>query len=90
MKWIKVNERLPDSKVINTYFVKLRMKNSEEGWFPGAITYSGEWEISEDYEVIEWLDENENEAICYHCGDVIEHPLCRGCDIALTLPTEEY
>lgn len=32
----------------------------------------------------------DRKAICSHCGDEIEHPLCSNCDINLTLPTEEY
>jgi len=60
MRWILCSERLPSSKMVDTYFVKQRIKDSNEDWFPGAITYSGEWEISEDYEVIEWLDESES------------------------------
>lgn len=34
--------------------------------------------------------EQEAVAICIHCGDIIEKPLCRNCEIALTLPDNEY
>lgn len=61
MKWIKVTERLPDTKIINNFFVKQRWKDSDEPWFPGTCVYSGEWEISDTYEVLEWLDETADE-----------------------------
>jgi hypothetical protein len=61
MKWIKVTDRLPDLSIVNTYFVKQREKNTSEDWFPQVCTFSGDWEISDDYEIIEWLDEKENE-----------------------------
>jgi len=68
MRWVNCSEGLPSNYIVNTYFVKQRMKGSDEDWFPGVCTYSRghdsfswEWEISEDYEVIEWLDENDNE-----------------------------
>lgn len=36
-------------------------------------------------------EDEEKKAICDHCGDVIEPPpVCRNCDIQLTLPDEEY
>lgn len=31
-----------------------------------------------------------DKAKCSHCGDEIDNPLCRSCEIQLTLPTEEY
>ena len=30
------------------------------------------------------------EYCCEHCGDPIEHPICRNCEIQLTLPDTEY
>lgn len=56
--WVKCSERQPTDKIVETYFVKLKVKDSDEEWFPGTCTFSGEWEISKGYEVVEWLDES--------------------------------
>ena len=38
----------------------------------------------------ECVDEGISKPVCSLCGDPIEHPLCRSCEIKETLPTEEY
>lgn len=73
------------SELQNAWFVTLYYN----GGF-GTEELTSWREGHEELNKIFWLDENESESTCYHCGDVIEHPLCRSCDVALTLPTEEY
>ncbi len=56
--WISVNERLPKGNLTDTYFVKQKIKDSDESWFPGTCTFSCEWEIDDMYEVTHWLSES--------------------------------
>ena len=55
MDFVNVNERTP--KDGDTYHCNIRMKDTDEATFPASLTFfKGEWEISEGYEVVEWLD----------------------------------
>jgi hypothetical protein len=53
---VKASERNPPENIINTYHTIIRMIDMGEVGFPSGTTYSSEWEVSEDYEVIEWLE----------------------------------
>lgn len=57
MKWIKVSDRNPAKNYIDVFHCNVRMKGTDENLFPMGVTFSGEWEIDDEYEVIEWLYE---------------------------------
>lgn len=54
---ISVKERNPNNGKIDSYHVNIRPIGSEEECFPDSVTFSGEWEVSDGYEVVEWLEE---------------------------------
>jgi hypothetical protein len=55
-RWVKASERLPE--IGDLYHTNIRMRDSGEETFPSHENfYDGEWQISEAYEVIEWLEE---------------------------------
>ncbi len=53
---VPVSERNPNPVVIDTYHTNIRMIGTNESTFPSGTTFSGEWEVSEGYEVISYLE----------------------------------
>lgn len=58
------------------------------------------FDLFEEKQDYKWVNSNEpgavssheaeKEVCCSHCGDPIEVPLCKNCEIALQMPDEEY
>lgn len=54
--WVDCSDRNPRTDIIDTYHTNIRMKGTGESTFPAGTTFSGEWEVAEDYEVVSWLE----------------------------------
>lgn len=89
MRWINFKDRFPGTATEPQQVSSKFHLRCIDGNYPVTVNlfnlYGNEWGI-ENYE---WLDEDPT-VLCSHCGDEIEAPICKNCEMQLTMPTEEY
>lgn len=89
MRWINFKDRFPgtatEPQQVSSNF---HLRHAEKKWPLDFYSFLKGVSV-ESVENYEWLDEDPI-VLCSHCGDEIEAPICRNCEMQLTMPTEEY